>query len=62
MEINHFADMSKDLYTQIKFVENLVKGDSYKEARKRLSTAEETCNNLESLMSPDNQNTEEYSK
>ena len=46
--------MSKDLYTQIKVVENLVKGDSYKEARKLLSTAEQTCNNLESLMEPDN--------
>ena len=54
MEINQFADISKDLYTQIKVVENLVKGDSYKEARKLLSTAEETCNNLESLMAPDN--------
>ena len=54
MELNQFADISKDLYTQIKVVENLVKGDSYKEARKRLSTAEATCNNLESLMTPDN--------
>ncbi|MGA2367383.1 MAG: hypothetical protein ABSF74_02270 [Dehalococcoidia bacterium] len=54
MAMNQFADISKDLYTQIKVVENLVKGDLYKEARKLLSAAEATCNNLESLMEPDN--------
>ena len=54
MEMNQFADMSKDLYTQIKVVENLVKGDLYKEAGKLLKTAQENCDNLESLMTPDN--------
>jgi hypothetical protein len=54
MEINQFADTSKDLYTQIKVVENLIKGDQLKEARKLLPTAEKACNNLESLMAEDN--------
>lgn len=55
MAINQFADISKDLYTQIKFIESQVKGDLFKEAAKLLSTAEETCENLESAMKPDNQ-------
>ena len=54
MEQNQFADTSKDLYTQIKLVENLIKEDQYKEARKLLPTAEKACNNLESLMTEDN--------
>ncbi len=54
MAINQFADISKELYTQIKVVEDLVKSDLYKEAGKLLSTAEETCRNLESLMTEDN--------
>ena len=54
MALNQFAEISKDLYMQIKVVENLVKGDLYKEAGKLLTTAEETCSNLESLMTPDN--------
>ncbi|MGA2159483.1 MAG: hypothetical protein WB588_07260 [Dehalococcoidia bacterium] len=54
MEMSQFADTSKDLYTQIKVVENLIKGDQFKEARKLLPTAEKACNNLESLMTEDN--------
>lgn len=58
-EINHIADnqfagISRDLYTQIKFIEDLVKGDQFKGAGKRLKTAEETCRDLESLMDEDN--------
>jgi len=55
MAINQFADISKDLFNQIKFIESLVKGDLFKEAVRLLSTAEETCGNLESVMKPDNQ-------
>lgn len=54
MAINQFADISKDLFNQIKFIESQVKGDLFKEAAKLLSTAEETCGNLESAMSTDN--------
>jgi hypothetical protein len=54
MEMNQFADISKDLSTQIKEVENLVRDDQFKEARKLLPAAQENCNNLESLMAPDN--------
>lgn len=54
MAINQFADISKGLYTQIKVIESLVKEDLFKEATKLLSTAEETCGNLESLVEPDN--------
>jgi len=54
MAVNQFSDISKDLYNQIKYIENLVKGDLFKEADKLLSTAEKTCGNLESAMTPDN--------
>jgi predicted nucleotidyltransferase len=58
-EINHmaenqFADVSRDLYMQIKVVEDMVKGELFKEAVKLLTTAEETCKSLESLMEEDN--------
>lgn len=55
MAINQFADISKDLTNQIKFIESTVRDDLFKEAAKLLSTAEETCGNLESAMVPDNQ-------
>ena len=55
MSINQFADISKDLFNQIKYIESTVKDDLFKEAAKLLSTAEETCGNLESAMVPDNQ-------
>ena len=54
MAANQFADLSRDLYTQIKIVETLVKGSLFKEAKKMLSKAEASCENLESLMSEDN--------
>jgi hypothetical protein len=58
-EINHmpeneFADISRDLYAQIKIVEDLVSDDLYKEAGKMLSEVEAHCNSLESLMEEDN--------
>jgi hypothetical protein len=40
MAVNQFADISKELYTQIKIVEDMVKGDLYKEAGKMLLTVE----------------------
>jgi hypothetical protein len=55
MATNQFADISKDLFNQIKYIEITVKDDLFKEAAKLLSTAEETCGNLESAMIPDNQ-------
>jgi len=55
MAVNQFADISKDLYNQIKFIESRVKDDSFKDAVKLLSTAEKTCEHLESVMTPDNQ-------
>jgi hypothetical protein len=54
MAMNQFADISKDLYMQIKVVENLAKDGQFKEAGKLLSSAEKTCGNLESLMQEDN--------
>lgn len=54
MAINQFADISKDLYMQIKVAENLVKGDLFVEADELLSTIKENCRNLESLMTQDN--------
>jgi hypothetical protein len=54
MAVNEFADISKELYTQIKVVEDMVRSDLYKEAGKMLSTAEQNCRNLESLMEEDN--------
>jgi hypothetical protein len=55
MAINQFADISKDLSNQIKFIESTVRDDLFKEAARLLSAAEETCLNLESAMVPDNQ-------
>jgi hypothetical protein len=55
MSINQFADISKDLSNQIKFIESTVRDDLFKEAARLLSTAEETCGNLESAMIPENQ-------
>jgi hypothetical protein len=54
MALNEFADISKELYTQVKIVEDMVKGDLYKEAGKMLLTAEQNCRSLESLMEEDN--------
>ena len=54
MAINQFADISKELYMQIKVVENLTKDGQYKEASKLLSSAEKACGNLESLVQEDN--------
>jgi len=54
MAVNQFADISKDLYNQIKFIESRVKDDSFKDAVKLLSAAEKTCEHLESMMTPDN--------
>jgi hypothetical protein len=54
MAVSQFADMSKELYTQIRVVEDLVRGELFKEARKALTTCESACNNLESVMMPDN--------
>ncbi len=54
MALNQFADVSRDLFKQIRVVETLIKGDMFKEARKLLPAAEEACNNLEQLMEPDN--------
>ena len=55
MAINQFADISKDLFNQIKFIESTVRDDLFKEAARLLSAAEKTCGNLESAMIPDNQ-------
>jgi len=54
MAINQFADISKDLYAQIKVIENLIKGNLFVEADALLSTTKESCRNLESLMAEDN--------
>ena len=54
MVVSQFADMSKELYTQIRVVEDLVRGDLFKDARKALATCEAACDNLESIMMPDN--------
>jgi hypothetical protein len=54
MAENEFADISRDLYAQIKIVEDLVSDDLYKEAGKMLSEVEEHCKSLESLMEEDN--------
>jgi hypothetical protein len=54
MVTNQFAEISKELYTQIKAVEDLVRSNLYKEAAKMLTAAEKACDNLESLMLPDN--------
>jgi len=54
MAVNQFADISKELYMQIKVVEDMVKSDLYKEAGKMLLTAEENCKSLETLMEEDN--------
>ena len=55
MAANQFADISKDLFNQIKYIESRVKDDSFKDAIKLLATAENTCEHLESVMTPDNQ-------
>ena len=55
MAANQFADISKDLFNQIKYIESRVKDDSFKDAIKLLATAEKTCEHLESVMTPDNQ-------
>ena len=55
MAVSQFADISKDLFNQIKFIESRVKDDSFKDAVKLLATAEKTCEHLESVMTPDNQ-------
>lgn len=55
MAINQFADISKDLFNQIKCIESTVREDAFKEAARLLSAAEKTCVNLESAMLPDNQ-------
>jgi hypothetical protein len=52
---SNFAEISKDLFNQIKLIESRVKEDSFKEAVKMLATAEKTCERLESVMTPDNQ-------
>jgi len=54
MAVNQFADISKDLFNQIKYIESRVKDDSFKDAVKLLATAEKTCDHLESMMVPDN--------
>ncbi len=54
MALNQFADISKDLYAQIKVIENLVEGNLFVEADALLSTTKESCRNLESLMTQDN--------
>ena len=54
MAVSQFADISKDLFNQIKLIEIRVKEDSFKEAVKMLATAEKTCEHLESMMTPDN--------
>jgi len=55
MASSQFADISKDLFNQIKMIETRVKEDSFKDAVKLLTVAEKTCQQLESLMTPDNQ-------
>ncbi|GEM_PF-471915 len=55
MASSQFADISKDLFNQIKLIETRVKEDSFKDAVKMLAVAEKTCQQLESLMTPDNQ-------
>ncbi len=55
MASNQFAEISKDLFNQIKLIETRVKQDSFKDAVKLLSVAEKTCQQLESLMTPENQ-------
>ena len=54
MTINQFANISKDLYTQIKVIESMVKSDLFKEAHKMLSTAEKNFGKLESAIAADN--------
>ncbi|MBN1374771.1 MAG: hypothetical protein JXA01_01310 [Dehalococcoidia bacterium] len=54
MAVSQFAEMSKDLYMQLRRVEDLVKGDLFKEAVKKLTGVEETCRNLETLIEEDN--------
>lgn len=55
MTIYQFADLSKDLYLQVHVIENLVKSSVFKEAGKRLSAAKEACENLDSLVEPENE-------
>jgi hypothetical protein len=54
MTVKHFAEMSKDLYTEIHFIENLLKSNVFKEADGRLSTAKKTCKHLDALVEPEN--------
>ncbi|MBN1689387.1 MAG: hypothetical protein JW901_00020 [Dehalococcoidia bacterium] len=54
MAVSQFAEMSKDLSLQIRRVEDLIKGDLYKEAINKLTGIEEACRNLEILMNEDN--------
>ncbi len=55
MAVNQFAEISKDLYTQIKVIESLVKGDLFKESQGMLSTAEVTFGKLMLTIKSDNQ-------
>jgi hypothetical protein len=55
MKTYQFVDLSKDLYTQVHVIENLVKSSVFKEANTRLSAARKICDNLETLVEPENE-------
>ncbi len=55
MAINQFAVTNRDLHSQINVIESLLRIDLFKEATKLMSTAEETCESLASMMKSDNE-------
>lgn len=54
MSANLFADSSKNLYSQIKIIEDLTKSGQFKEANRLLLAAEKNCGNLELMVQSDN--------
>jgi hypothetical protein len=54
MTTRQFAEISKDLYQEIHFIESLLKSNVFKEADGRLSGAKKTCKNLDALVEPEN--------
>ena len=54
MKVKQFAEMSKDLYQEIHFIESLLKSNVFKEANGHLSTAKKNCKSLDALVEPEN--------
>ena len=51
----NFAYLSRDLYTQVHVIEDLVRSSVWDEAGERLQAAKGSCDHLETLVEEDNQ-------